>query len=225
MSQIINTLGQALTFMSTFAGGAVPSSTDDEYAQWVSWVGIKQEEYAVRGFWRRLLVSTEITIDPDGTPLPDNFHKANGIYVLDVDGEDWAEPTLSPKIFVNMEIDPESANYGKWIMHLLSEAPENPSATMWYFAKPHIPTQTSDILILPGDMIAYGALSEYFRQTGAEGSQDDARIEAENRLQEYLSLETLPARYELLTHSTTNINRLEIAKDYYRSRTDRNIQL
>jgi hypothetical protein len=225
MSQIISTLGEAMSFMATFAGGQVPSESDDEYAQWIKWIGVKQEEYALRGFWRRLLVSTDITIDPDGTVLPDNFQKANGIYVLEVDGEDWAEPTTSPKIFVNMEIDSTSANYGKWIIHLLDEEPEDTSATMWYFATPTAPSKTTDLLILPGDMIAYGALSEYFRQTGAEGSQDDARIEAENRLQEYLSLEVIPPRYELITHSTVNTNRLEIAKDYYRSRTDRNIQL
>jgi hypothetical protein len=223
-NQLIKTLGDCLYFMATFAGGSIPSDTDDEYGQWVRWIGVKQEEYATRGFWRRLLTPKDITLTADITVLPDNFHKPNGVYVLEVGDEDWAEASPTPKIFVNMDTDSDSANYGKWVMHMLEETDET-EAKLWYFANPKQPTTTSDLLLLPGDMIAYGALSEYFRQANQEGSQDDARLEAENRLQEYLSLEIIPPRYELLSHTPKRVDRLDIARGYYKSRPDRNTQL
>ena len=224
-NQTLKTLSDVLLFMSSFAGGAVPDSTDQEYIDWVRWIGMKQEEYALRAFWRRCLTRATITLNGETTVLPDRFHKHNGIYILEVDGVDWAEPINSDgqSIFVEMDGDPLSANFGKWQVRFLN-APVNVSATLWYFANPPRPTVSTDILIMPGDMVGYAALAEYFRTTGAEGSQDKAEEDAENRFSEYLSLEMIPPKYELLSFKNPDrVDRTSMYRGFY-SRTGRNRQ-
>jgi hypothetical protein len=224
-NQTLKTLSDVLLFMSSFAGGSVPDATDQEYVDWVRWVGMKQEEYALRAFWRRCLTRVSITLDGETTLLPDRFHKHNGIYVLEVDGVDWAEHNNSDgqEILVEMDGDPLSANFGKWQVRF-SEEVDNVSAVLWYFANPPRPTLSADIVLLPGDMIGYAALGEYFRTTGAEGSQDKAESDAENRFQEYLSLEMIPPKYELLSFKDPgHVNRTAQYRSYYR-RTGRNRQ-
>lgn len=227
----ISTLAQCLSFMASFAGGSVPSVTDSEYLDWVRWIAIKQEEYAKRGFWRRLLTKADLSIvaDEETTVLPDNFHKSNGLYVLEVDGVDWAEPSNSDGqvLFVEMCIDSTDEDYGKWRIRYATIPTESSTATLWYFAAPPTPSSPTDILILPGDMIAYGALTEYFRTSNQEGSMDKAEQDAENRFISYLSLEMIPSRYELLSFGNgkpTRTDRLTTAKNYYRSRINRNTQ-
>lgn len=224
-NQIIRTLSDVMSFMSAYAGGSIPNETDEEYSQWRRWIQVKQEEYAIRGFWRRLLTKTTLTIDGELTTLPDDFHKPNGLYVLEVNGVDWADPDNKDeqKLFVGMCNDSTDDDYNKWQVHFLNIQPDSEEAILWYFQAPPKPVATTDPILLPGDMIAYGALSEYFRQTGAEGSQDDARIEAENRFIEYMALEILPPPYELLTHTKKpTINRIAVAREYYSSRPNRN---
>jgi hypothetical protein len=110
-------------------------------------------------------------------------------------------------------------------MRFLNKA-DNDEAILWYFANPPKPTAESDILILPGDMIGYSALAEYFRTTGAEGSQDKAEEDAENRFIEYLSIEVIPDKSELLrnSESDTRVDRLATARSYYANRSRRNYQ-
>jgi hypothetical protein len=222
--QILETLNDILAFMAVHAGGSVPNNTDDEYDQWVRWIAVKQEEFAVRGFWRRLLKKDTLTIDGEVTTLPDDFYKPNGLYVLDVDDVDWANPENEDeqRLFVGKCLDSSDDDYGKWQVHFLEEEPDEKEATIWYFANPPEPTTGSDLILLPGDMIGFGALSEYFRQTNMPGSQDDARLEAENRFQEYMALEELPAPYELLRHSyKPTVDRIATARSYYESRSNR----
>lgn len=224
----IRTLGDVLSFMAPFAGGSVPDSGDQEYTDWVSWIQNKQEEFARRGFWRRCLVREEVTLRPGSTHLlPDRLNKPNGVYMLIVDEVDWNEAgnTYGQTIFVEMINDPEDEDFAKWQMRFGVEVEEEVDAILWYFANPPVPTGTDDILILPGDMIGYAALSEYFRQANQEGSQDKAEEDAENRFSEYLSLEVLPAKNELLTNAENpvkKVDRLAKAKSHYTSRPGRN---
>lgn len=226
-NQVIKTLSQALTAMAAFAGGTVPTSTSTEYADWVRWIQVKQEEYAVRGFWRRLLKKTSFSFSGETTVLPDDFYKPNGMYVFEVDGVDWADPNNEDgmQLFVEMVTDKDSANFGKWQVRFPSSQ-DAQTASMWYFGAPPVPTASSDILILPGDMIVYGALIEYFRKANQDGSMDKAEQDAENRFNTYISLEMIPPKYELLSFATqtgTKIDRLARARNYYLSRTNRNL--
>jgi hypothetical protein len=227
ISTSIQTLGDVLNFMSPFAGGSVPDGDSQEYSDWVRWIQIKQEEYARRAFWRRCLTRETITLDGETTVLPDRFNRPNSLYMLIVDGVDWNETpnTDEQNVFVEMNNDFDHADFGKWQMRFLNEA-DNDEAILWYFANPPKPTAESDILILPGDMIGYSALSEYFRTTGAEGSQDKAEEDAENRFIEYLSIEVIPDKSELLrnSESDTRTDRLAIARGYYANRSMRNYQ-
>jgi hypothetical protein len=215
-NQVLRTLGNVFTYVAAFAGGSVPLETDEEYAQWLLWVQNKQEEYAVRGFWRRLLTREEIVIEGDTTVLPKRFHKPNGLYILDVNGKDYADPD-NPKLTVEMINDPNDTNYGKWQMRFV-ETQDTQNAILWYFANPPKPTEPNDYILLPGDLISYAVLGEYYRTTGAEGSQDKSEQDAENRFQEYMSLEVIPARHELLKFNRPRVDRIaNLKRMYYRN--------
>jgi len=214
-NQYLKTLGDILNAMSSFAGGTVPSQGEEEYNQWVGWVKQKQDEYAVRGFWRRLLTREETTINGETTVLPDRFHKPNGLYVLDVDGVNYADEE-KPLVSVEMINDPEDEDFSKWQMRFREPLASPKQAILWYFAAPPIPTEPTDKLLLPGDMIMYSALGEYFRSIGMDGSQDEAKMEAENRFIEYISLEVIPPIYELLTTTKEPImSRNQYLKQFY----------
>jgi hypothetical protein len=220
----IRTLGDVLLMMSPFAGGSIPDENDSEYADWVRWIGQKQEEYSRRAHWRRCLTREVVTLDGETTLLPVRFHKPNGLYMCIVDGTDWMEPENQDDqyIFVEMDNDPDSVNYGRWQMRFLN-APDNVEAVIWYFANPPKPTVSADLLLLPGDMVGYAALAEYFRTANQEGSMDKAESDAENRFLEYLSQEVIPSKNELLTFSTgvQRVDRLQRAKSFYTSRLNR----
>jgi len=227
-----------MDFMAPFAGGTVPSESDDEYAQWISWIQNKQEEYARRAFWRRCLTreTIELTLDDETVVLPDRFYKPNGLFMLIVTDDsdstktvDWNEAGNSDgqTIFVEMINDPDSSDFGLWQMRFDDAVEYTNTAVIWYFSQPPVPNALTDKILLPGDMIGFAALAEYYRQANQEGSQDKAEQDAENRFQEYLALEVIPDKSELLTNSenqVTRVDRLLKAKAYYTSRPNRNYQ-
>lgn len=219
-NQVIRTMGDVMRYvMAPSAGGTVPGSNEEEYAQWVSWIQQKQEEYAVRGFWLRLLTRETISIAGDTTVLPDRFHKPNGLYILEVPDPNGDEPINyadpdDPQVSVEMISDPEDEDFGKWQMRF-KETQETATATMWYFAAPPVPEVESDTILLPGDMVGFAALGEYFRSAGEDGSQDKAETDAENRFQEYLTLEQIPERSKLLTVSQKRTDRVRYLKNFY----------
>lgn len=227
----LRTLGEVLSFMAPFAGGTVPTEGTDEYTQWVTWIQNKHEEYARRAFWRRCLTREAITISANSTThvLPDRFSRPNALYVLEVDGIDWNDPqnTDEQTIFVEMVNDPDDADFGKWQMRFGTEVTTETSAILWFFSNPPVPNASSDILLLPGDMIGFAALAEYYRQANQEGSQDKAEQDAENRFLEYMSIETIPAPNELLSHrveTSTRTDHLVTARNRYANRLDRYTQ-
>lgn len=230
ISTNIRTLGDVLSFMAPFAGGSVPTDGSDELADWIRWIQNKQEEYAKRAFWRRCLTREEFTLtDGDETGvLPDRFNRPNALFMFIVDEIDWNDPdnTDGQSIFVEFNNDFDGSDFAKWQMRYENEIEEDATAIIWYFANPPTPQANDDVLVLPGDMIGYSALGEYFRTTGAEGSQDEVEASAENRFTEYLTVEMIPDKSELLSHryGEKRIDRLATAKSYYRSRTNRNFQ-
>jgi len=195
---VITTLAGVMSFMAPYAGGSIPASTDTDYSQWRRWIQLGQQDAANRGFWRRLLIPTTVTIteDEDTIDLPDNFHKVNGIYMLEVDGVDWAEPNNEDEQRLYVYLDPDTAT---WKCKFLGFTPTETvtDATLWYFYNPPLPVDETDPIYLDGEMVGFYALKEYFRKARQPGSQDDARIEHENRLQELLSFEMLPSKQEL----------------------------
>ena len=148
--------------------------------------------------------------------------------MLVVDGVDWQETPNNDGQYVMIEMinDPEDENFGSWQMRFSVEVEAGTEAVIWYFSNPPKPVDSDDILLLPGDMVAYGVLQEYYRTTGAEGSEDKAEEMAEGRFLEYLGLETLPDKSDLLTHmeSPTHVDRLVLARNQYRNRNRRNTQ-
>lgn len=217
--EVIDTLSDVLNFMAPFAGGSIPNSGSDEYNNWVRWVQVKQEEFARRGFWRRLLKKDTLTFNGQTVTLPDDFHKSNGLYMFIVDGVDWTDEDSDVTLYVGMNLDSTDPDYKKWYVDFGET--KSGTATIWYFAAPPTPVQSTDKIILPGDMVGYAALAEYFRTTGAEGSMDQANIDAENRFNSYLSLEMIPSKWELLKFSAPKKNYLNEAKKYYTHRPNR----
>lgn len=231
VQSIVRTLGDVLSFIAPFAGGVVPDVDSAAWNEWVSWAQDKQEEYARRGFWRRCLTYDTISLTADDTVaiLPDRFHKPNGLYMFIVDEVDWNETPNSDRqtLFVEMINDITDENFGSWQVRFKDVIVTDVTATIWYFSNPPVPNAVGDILLLPGNMVAYATLAEYYRQANQEGSQDDARGEAENRFQEYLGLEVIPDKSELLVNSENPVNRidrLQTARGYYSHRTGRNTQ-
>lgn len=195
--QVINTLEDGLKEIAKYAGGTVPQKSDDQYAEWVSWLNAGQEDAAERGFWSRLLTKADLetVTDEDTALLPDDFHKRNGIYALGVDDIDWAEAnnSVSQRLFVNINED------GEWVVYFRGFTPtEDKTGELWYFRHPAILVEPTDVFVLDGKMCVYYALTEYFRQAGELGSLDDARAEYNNRFEESLGLEMLPSPQELL---------------------------
>ena len=210
-----------MSFMAPYAGGSIPASTDPDYRVWRRWIQLGQQDAANRGFWRRLLIPVTVTItkDEDTISLPDNFHKVNGLYMLEVNGVDWAEANNKDGQRLYVYMDPDT---GAWKCKFLGFTPTETvtDATLWYFYNPPLPVGETDPIYLDGEMVGFYALKEYFRKARQPGSQDDARIEYENRLQELLSFEMLPSKQELARWSSyhQHLGQSASERQYYTGR-------
>lgn len=199
---ILTTVEDVMNFMAPYAGGSVPATTDTEYGEWLRWIQLGQQDAANRGFWRRLLTKTSlsITANAETTTLPSNFYKINGIYALYVNGIDWNRPHNEDEVRIFVELNPTTS---AWRIRWLPEAPTiSVTGELWYFFNPPKPTQASDVVFLDGEMIGFYALKEYFRKLKQLGSLDDARLEYENRFNELLALEMMPTAQEMLGFSS-----------------------
>ena len=234
VQQFNSTIGDIMNLIAPHAGGTVPSSGDEEYTQWFNAILMKYEEASRRGFWRRLLTKDDtlsVAVGDTDLILPDRFQRANSLYVFAItnaDGEtvDLADPDRVPddqSIFVEQINDPTDEDFGKWRVSFATPIETASDVTLWYFATPPKPTLSTDVVLLPGDMLAFGAMIEIFRSKNLPGSQDDARQEYENRLSTYLAIETIPPRNEILQFKTNprRIDRLVKARTQYSGRTGR----
>lgn len=228
VSQVIDTLADVLTFIAPSAGGTVPSVDSEEYAQWVLFTQVKYEEASRRGFWRRLLTREDLVLTEGVTEvlLPIRFQRANSLYICYVDGVDLGDPDREPDeqdIFAEVVNDPDDADFGRWKLTFSTAVAETQTAPFWYFATPPKPVDATDKILLPGDMVAFGAMSEIFRTTNLAGSQDDARQEFENRLSTYLAMEAIPERNKILRFVTnpSGLNRSVKARNQYINRPNR----
>lgn len=227
VTQYISTVSEIMSLMAPSAGGVIPDENSEEYAQWLLFIQLKYEEASKRGFWRRLLKKGTLTLTDGLTEilLPVDFQRPNSLYIAYIGGVDLADPDRvydGQGIFVEMVTDDTDEDFGKWKL-TFTTAVEAESAPIWYFSTPPKPTLSTDKVLLPGDMIAFGALSEVFRTTNLEGSQDDARSEYENRLNGYLAMEMIPARHELLqfVSNPSQTDRLVRARNRYTVRPSR----
>lgn len=196
-SQAIETLGECLQAMAVYAGGSVPASTEPEYDEWVGWIQRGQDDSAKRGFWGRLLVPVDLTITANSNiaVLPDNFHKRNGIYVLNVDGDDWASASNEANQRLTVY---KRFSDGQWVVRFSETPTQSYTGELWYFYNPPVPTAEADPLYLDGEMCMFYALKEFYRKSQQPGSLDDARLEYENRFEEGLANEILPTSQELV---------------------------
>lgn len=196
-----------LEALAPYAGGEVPDQGDEEYGWWVGWVQRGQADMAKRAFWRSLLTPREtITVEAgsDKFYLPDDFYKHNGINELIYNGHDISKKDneLGMQIGVFQErAMPGGQAVVKWYILFDQTFAEDTEMQLSYYANPPIPTTGTDQLSLDGEAIMFYALTEYYRQTGEAGSQDDANQSYENRFNELISLENLPQNQE--THNWT----------------------
>lgn len=213
-TQFTETVGDIMSLMAPSAGGTIPDEDSEEYAQWLLFIQMKYEEASKRGFWRRLLKKDYVELTEGDTQvyLPIDFQRPNSLYIAYIGGVDLSDPDREPDgqgIFVEMDTDPfeeddttPNTNFGRWRMTFTEEIGETETAPIWYSSTPPKPVEATDKVLLPGDMIAFGALAEVFRTTNLAGSQDDARQEYENRMNGYLALEMVPSRGEILSFVT-----------------------
>lgn len=218
------TISDIMRLMAPSAGGTVPDVTSDDYAKWLLMIQVKYEEASRRGFWRRLLKKSTISLTAGDTEalLPVDFQRGNSLYIFYVDDVDLCDPDREPDdqgIFAEVITDPDDDDFGRWRVTFTEPVESTQTAPVWYFCTPPKPTASTDKILLPGDMVAFGALSELFRSSNLEGSQDDARIEYENRLSTYLAMEMIPSRSEILTFVTNprGVDRLAVARGRYTS--------
>jgi len=219
VGQYNETISDIMNIMAPSSGGSVPDANSEEYGQWLLFIQMKYEESSRRGFWRRLLKKSTLSLTAGSVEvlLPIDFQRANGLYILFVDGIDLCDPDREADdqgIFAEVISTIGDVNFGRWRLTFIKPISKTVAAPIWYFSTPPKPTASTDKLLLPGDMIAFGALSEVFRTTNLEGSQDDARAEFENRLSVYLAMEMIPARNEILKFVTNPraTDRLQLAK-------------
>lgn len=213
----ITTLGDCLQAIAPYIGGTVPANTTTDYANLVRWIVAAQEDAAKRAQWSRLLAKTTLSLEAgdEEKDLPADFHKRTGIYIFDVGGVDWSEYDNPDKQTLTCLQDQITGN---WKVRFGTPISAEATATMWYFFNPPIPTAETDPLFLDGEMIMFGALKEHFRKARQPGSQDDARIEYENRLREQLSLDNMPSKQELLGWNYPQRFRQNEMKYYYSGR-------
>lgn len=238
--QFFGTVDDIMEIIAPNAGGSVPDSTSEEYAQWLLAIQMKYEEASRRGFWRRLLTRDTITLREDDTEaiLPDRFQRANSLYIFAVkDSEgndvDWMDPDRTPdgqQLYVEQINDPDDEDFGKWKVSFrepITSLQAEEDAVIWYWATPPKPNAGGDKVLLPGDMLAFGAMIEIFRSKNLPGSQDDARVEYENRLSTYLGVEVIPPKNELLYFKSNprGIDYMTRARAQYTSRGDRSGRL
>lgn len=216
---VLLTLLDVMTWMSSYAGGSIPGTSDADFGFWRKWVQLGQQDAANRGFWRRLLTSTSLTI-PASTAvitLPNNYHKVNGIHALFVDGIDWNENNNTDGIKLFPQVNTTTA---AWEVRLITDTlpTTEKTGTLWYFFNPPLPVDETDPIFLDGEMIGFYALKEYFRKARQPGSQDDARNEYENRMSELLNIETLPTPQELASWMgyASHLNKTSNDNNYYR---------
>lgn len=233
VSQFFGTLGDIMSIIAPSAGGTIPAEDSEEYLQWKTAILMKYEEASRRGFWRRLLkkeTGFSLRVGDTSVVMPDDFQRANSLYIFAVDDVDLADPDRIPdgqSIFVQSITDPEDEDFGKWQLNF--EKPIETATTnviLWYFATPPKPVASTDQVLLPGDMIAFGGMAEINRNKNLPGSQDDARTEYENRLATYLAMEMIPSRNELLKFETnpSHIDRTYRARLQYTRRDGRSRQ-
>jgi hypothetical protein len=228
--QFFGTVNDIMNIIAPNKGGTIPASDSEEYAQWFTAIKMKYEEASRRGFWRRLLKKDDtqsLRAGDESIIMPDDFQRANSLYIFAVNGIDLADPDRTPddqSVFAQMITDPEDEDFGKWQLNFQTPIETDTSDVMlWYFATPPMPSAGIDTVLLPGDMIAFGAMTEIFRASNLQGSQDDARLEYENRLQNYLALEMIPPRNEILKFETNprHTDRTVNARAQYSQRQDR----
>lgn len=213
----ITTLGDCLLAIAPYIGGSVPASTTVDYANLVRWIVAAQEDAAKRAQWSRLLAPATLTLTAGDTEkaLPLDFHKRTGIYIFDVNGVDWSEYDNADGQTLTCLQDQVT---GEWKVRFGTAISADTTATLWYFFNPPIPVDETDPIFLDGDMIVFGALKEHFRKARQPGSQDDARIEYENRLREQLSLDNMPSKQELLGFNYPKRFRTSDKQYYYSGR-------
>lgn len=223
--QFFGTVGDIMNIIAPNAGGSIPDASSEEYSQWETAIWMKYEEASRRGFWRRLLVKDDTLSLREGDEsivLPTQFQRANSLYIFAVDGVDLADPDREPdgqSVFAQMITDTEDEDFGLWQLNFGETIEEDTDdVILWYFATPPKPTESTDKVLLPGDLIAFGAMAEIFRNKNLPGSQDDARQEYENRLATYLAMETIPPRNEILKFQTNprHFDRTQVARNQYR---------
>jgi hypothetical protein len=217
---VITTLAECMAWMAPYAGGSVPAAGTADYNDWRRWIQLGQQDGANRGFWRRFLIPETVTItkDVDYIDLPDTFGKVNGIYVLSVDGVDWARPNNSAGQRLWVYMNPTDATWRCKFVGFTPTATQ--TAALWHFYNPPLPQDEDDPLYLDGEMIGFYALKEKFRKDRQFGSLDDARIEYENRREELLALEVLPSPQELVSWGSYagHLNQNPHERGYYGGR-------
>lgn len=196
----IENLGDCLQAISPYIGGSVPADSTSEYQNLVRWISLAQEDAAKRAQWRRLLTKATLSLTAGDTEvlLPDDFHRRNGLFMFIVGDVDWSEQDNPTGALLNIVQDQTT---GKWKILFNLPIESDCVATVWYFFLPPTPVEQTDPLFLDGEMIMFGALKEHFRKARQPGSQDDARIEYENRLREQLSLDNTPTKQEIMRWS------------------------
>ncbi len=229
-NQFISTLSDVMSVIAPYKGGTIPDVGSEEYNAWLLAIQMKYEESSRRGFWRRLLQMDDSLVIKKGDTsvlLPVQFQRANSLYIFAVDDIDYADPDRLPdgqSVFAQMITDPTDPDFGSWQLNFqVPWAADATTVICWYFATPPKPVDATDKLLLPGDLVAFGALIEIFRAANLPGSEDDARTEFENRLAVYLGMEMIPARNEILKFETNpaHIDRSRVARRQYSRRPDR----
>lgn len=228
--QFFGTVADIMAIIAPNAGGTIPDAASEEYSQWFTAIKMKYEEASRRGFWRRLLKKDDtqsLRAGDTSIVMPDDFQRANSLYIFSVNGVDLADPDRTPdgqSVFAQMITDPEDSDFGKWQLNFQTAIDADTTDVMlWYFCTPPMPAAGTDKILLPGDMVAFGAMAEIFRNKNLQGSQDDARLEYENRINNYLAMEMIPARNEILKFETNprHTDRTANARLQYAVRQDR----
>lgn len=177
-----------------------PATTDSLYKTRTRWFNLGQDDQARRWFLKSLLKSDTFPIVA-GTAsylMPTDFDKPNGLLVFSSTngGVIYTDPYARSNSVLSITRD---FTTGRYRVTFTPTPGTNDTASFWYFAAPPKMVNASDVCLVDGDALIYYALTKYFFTNRQYLPMNEARTEYENRMNEVLANQEIPAPGSLLS--------------------------
>lgn len=211
-----------IAFATRINEQAPPNNTDSRYTARTLWFNDAREDIAKRWFLRSLLKKYTISIQV-GTAtyaLPSDFEKQNGlrVFYLENAGILLTDPYDTSGTLLSLA---RNFNTGLYEITITPTPQTSDTATLWYFATPPKLVNPTDLCLVDSAAVLYYALKEHSFANRRFSQMEIARQEYENRVEEIIKNDTIPAPGELIGTGTRYSTYKGDHKRYYGGNTRR----